>query len=1054
MQTLKLLYWPYNMTAPRWITAKDLGVIEESTYFELSLTATSDGGDVTYMILSGNLPNGIALSDSGTLYGVPIIGTPSTDFASTFTVRARNSDGFITDRTFNILISGVAPPVIATTALQIGTYYDGDYLEYQLESYDDDARTPLSWSLVHGRLPAGVTLSSSGLLQGFLTQNITAQQVPSELGWDRSNWDSYQYDFVEQQNSSFYEFTVELTDGVNASRKTFVINVFARATLLGDTTTIDTDTNQLTVDETTAHLPFITTPPQTLYNIKPGMSRQDTYFAFKFDGVDFDNEEFVYEISSPDQRGFDQDGDIDGHTYGVGFDVDVFDGSVYPMPLYLGLDNATGWYTGHINHQVIHQETYTIQVYARKSRSLALRGYRNTYQVTILGQIGEYITWVTNSNLGSFQGGDVCGITLQAVSSTNSDLIYHLKSTVKSRTPQGVVLLPNGHLTGRVTFEFFKFDQAHTTIDGNTTTFDKVCQFTVVARTATNSAYSEQTFTITLDTANRKPYETLYLKSFPSIAKRQLFDSIMTNHELFPPELIYKADDPWYGTAQSLKFLFLSGINPSLLVDYAMAMANNHYTKTLLFGNIKTAAALDNNYNILYEVVYLDIVDRLEGKDPTTGLPAYGAQSYDLSDRKHAYQDNGTSYTTLTPNGLGNMSRQLIDTVGLANNDALPQWMVSEQPDLENPGQFLPPLGYVPAVVLAYTVPGASNLIAYRLKQSNINFNSIPFTTDRYQLDNYLTNNFDIELLDYKPGVECTIDQAPSVAELFKHVGTVDYAVTLPFERINSRYVDYINYAGGLDGVTDFADGDTLIFAQQENYPNAPINQFVNYDVFGNRGGPSQDLRSWPRTYKNIPDPYVPYDSTRYVDDFDNDYFDHGRVGHLRWFANDGQDLSGYKWVYKTDGWLHDIPFDSTNYGNLTWSGSNTVPGYKEHILNRAVNERAGVYRVNIDGSGVVTLTLIQRIVAGDIVAVKHGNMYGGEQLYFEAYPAYGTAPRWQVLTQQLINAPDGVHQLEQPHQETTFDQRGTRFFSNRDQYSGPEINDKYLVFPKIGEFV
>jgi hypothetical protein len=1044
------------MTAPRWTTARDLGVIEESSYFEKLLVATVPAGGVSYMILSGNLPTGISISAEGLLYGVPTISTkavPSRDLQTVFTIRARADGGEIADRTFTLLISGIAPPIIATAATTLGAYYDGSYLEYQLEATDANSLDTLTWRQVRGRLPPGITLNSSGLLQGFLYRNITSQ-TQNQLGWDQVGWDRYVYDFIAQQNNSDYEFTVELSDGVKSSRKTFVIRVIARDILSGDSTTIDADNNIISADYTPLHLPFITTMPQVLPNVKPSLARQDTYFAFKFDGIDFDNEEFVYEITSPDQRGFDQDGDGDTHSYGVGFDMDDFDSSNYPMPTYLGLDNATGWYTGRLNKQVSHQEEFTIQIYARKKYSNFLRGHRNTYKVVVLGQVDEFITWVTSSDLGSINSGTLSGITIRALSSTNKQITYYLKSIETSRTPQGVVLLPNGNLTGRVSFEFFKFDREQTSIDNNRTTFDKQYQFTVVAQTENRSSYSERTFTLGVNTTDKKPYENLYLRGFPTADKRQLFESIMANTELFPPQLIYKPDDPWYGKAKALRFLFLSGVNPSLIASYIESLANNHYTKTVLFGNVKTAVALDNNYNIEYEVVYLDVVDDLEGRDPVTRLPAYAPQTIDLSNRKNLYQNNGITYNQLTPNGLGNMSQRIIDTVGLANNDALPQWMTSEQPDAANPGQFLPPLGYVRAVVLAYTVPGASRLIAYRLKNANFSFNKIPFKTDRYQLDNYLTNNFDIDLLEYIPGKECTIDQEPSVAQRFRFKDTVDYSVTVPYGKIHGQRSDYIRYWDGLDGVKDFKDGDTLIFAQQENFQSDPVNQYVNYDGFGNFRGPSQDLRVWPQTYKNLPKPYVPYDSTRFSDEFDNDYFDHGRIGFEQWIVNDGERLNGNKWVYRTDGWIADLPFDSDTFGSLAWGNTRLIPGFNEYILTGRDNERSGIYRINIDSSDTVTLTLLHKVVAGDIVAVRRGVKYGGKRMYFEAYVQHGDVPRWLVLMQDLIAAATGTDSLVRAHQETTFDQRGTRFFSYRDQYAGPEINDKYIVFPKIGEFV
>ena len=72
---------------------------------------------------------------------------------------------------------------------------------------------------------------------------------------------------------------------------------------------------------------------------------------------------------------------------------------------------------------------------------------------------------------------------------------------------------------------------------------------------------------------------------------------------------------------------------------------------------------------------------------------------------------------------------QAIYCMKLAYQDqsSLPSWMTSNQPSSAT-GKFNPPLGFTKAVVMAYTVPGAGKLIAYRLKNSGINFNNIKFT--------------------------------------------------------------------------------------------------------------------------------------------------------------------------------------------------------------------------------------------------------------------------------------------------------------------------------------
>jgi hypothetical protein len=84
------------------------------------------------------------------------------------------------------------------------------------------------------------------------------------------------------------------------------------------------------------------------------------------------------------------------------------------------------------------------------------------------------------------------------------------------------------------------------------------------------------------------------------------------------------------------------------------------------------------------------------------------------------------------------MSYRLGKNIGFSNRGAMPGWMTSPQED----GKVL---GLTRAVVLAYTVPGASKLIAYRLKNSGINFNNINFVADRYELDTTLSQHYDVE---------------------------------------------------------------------------------------------------------------------------------------------------------------------------------------------------------------------------------------------------------------------------------------------------------------------
>lgn len=959
------------MTAPKWQTPKDLGVLADGSYFEKQLTALNPGNTIFYRVISGRLPAGIELTESGLLTGVPTVMYSTNNELNrqvNFTVRAENNLGQLADRTFTILISGVQAPTIQTTVSNLGVYYDGDYFRYQLLASDDHPGSVLTWKYVRGRIPPGITLNKNGTLEGFFYQNKLSDEAFSRLGWDKSSWDRFMFDFIRQQHDTDYEFTVELSDGINYSRQNYIIRVVAKDLLTADRTIRSVDETEISVDRTPVHRPFITTMPQRLPEIKPELTRQNTYFAFKFDAVDFDGDDLYYEITSVDDLGFDQDSQIDYYAtvnengesilvngpdaYGTGFDMDALDSSEWPMPMYLGLNNESGWYTGQIARQVQARKDYTFQVYCRKPYDRNIKGYRSTFVVTVLGQVDENVTWVTDSNLGMLDNGAVALLKVEATNSSGNPLQYYIKNN-GGRMPQGLRLHKSGMISGRVSFDYFSLDQTDTTIDKNKgTTFDKVCNFTVVAETPTKSAYSEKTFTIAVNLINKEPYENLYLKGFPTVEQRRLFQSIMDREDLFPSQLIYRSDDPFYGKAKDLRFLFMSGIAPADLPTYVQALSRNHYTKTVLFGDVKTAVALDSNYNVQYEVVYLDVLDENEGKDPVTGQPAPPAQTISLLGNQNFYtMPDGSLLTELTPNALGNMKKRINDYIGVNNPSTLPQWMTCPQIDYDNPGRYKTPLGYVRAVILAYTVPGASKLIAYRLKNANFSFNNIPFKTDRYQLDNYLTRNYDISLGKFIPGVETSIDKLPAIAERYREIGAVTYAVSTSYSSINGLTVADLQALGGIDGDTDFADGDTVIFVQPES--------------FGNQ-----------------------------------------------------------------------------------------KPGYFERIMLGLADEKSYVYRVNIDSYNMVTLSVAHVTKPGDIVNVVKGATYAGRRLNFEAYPLHGTSPRWWPFNKALLVDPNISDKLVKPHQETTFDQRGTRFISYRDQYADIDSTAKYIKFPNNGVFI
>jgi large repetitive protein len=162
-----------------WTTpAGSLGIINERDLFSKQLEANSaDSTVLTYTKIAGTLPPGIRLTSAGLLRGTPF----EVARRSLYTFVIRVSDGInITDRTFSFQVQGADIPQFTTASGQldlsdttrVGNKWvlDGSYIEFQIEATDTDTATgqTLIYDISNGRLPPGVTMSTSGLISGTI----------------------------------------------------------------------------------------------------------------------------------------------------------------------------------------------------------------------------------------------------------------------------------------------------------------------------------------------------------------------------------------------------------------------------------------------------------------------------------------------------------------------------------------------------------------------------------------------------------------------------------------------------------------------------------------------------------------------------------------------------------------------------------------------------------------------------------------------------------------------------------------------------------------------
>ncbi|GAB3385469.1 hypothetical protein GCM10027432_18220 [Lysobacter fragariae] len=127
-------------------------------------TITASGGTAAYSfaITAGSLPGGMTLSSAGTLSGTPTAG-------GTFnlTVTATDANSFTGSRAYTLVIA--APTVSLAPAA--GPLVDGTIgTAYSQTFTASGGSAPYSYALTAGALPAGLTLSATGVLSGTPTE--------------------------------------------------------------------------------------------------------------------------------------------------------------------------------------------------------------------------------------------------------------------------------------------------------------------------------------------------------------------------------------------------------------------------------------------------------------------------------------------------------------------------------------------------------------------------------------------------------------------------------------------------------------------------------------------------------------------------------------------------------------------------------------------------------------------------------------------------------------------------------------------------------------------
>jgi hypothetical protein len=693
-------------TGPTWATTAGF-LITATELVVASVPVVANGTNVSYKLISGNLPTGMSVSTTGTISGIPEAVLQKTNYK--FVIRATSTQG-VSDRSFSIDVTGAQEPTWSTASgytstldyntstayLKLGPSGERFTLNRQWVNYQLLATPTLAPNSTEirffipengGELPPGMLLNQEGVLSGFLTDSLIFDGSESDTGgYDEEAYDGYTYDhgavaFDSIGVPKIYQFKVTASDGVSAADRLFKILIVS-PDMIRNTDQIQMDLEPGLITSNTNYLP----PLQFINGTDLGVARAEN------------NETF--DVSA--YNGYPLLGDV---TYSI----TAGDTRLSQMPDFLALDASQGIIYGYIPYQPAYTQNYQLTINATRTYSTAVVTATNTFTLAIRGAVESSIEWVSPAALGSILAGEPSELAVVA-KQINSE--YSIKYTQTSGTiPLGLTLERDGSLSGKVSYD-------------NTGTFT----FGVRAEDVYELSAIEREFTLSVELYNNKKYTKAWIRPFMTLEKRATFRDFMSDLFTFPQASMYRYFDPNFGVQTEIKMVLEFGIEQQNLADYVPALRENFYRRRFYFGDLKVAIAKTSTGTAVYEVVYVDIVDNMKQLNTGTNL---GSVSRTL------YTNNNIYY----PSSVDNMRYQLEhltlnDTDFITTDEYnMPLFMRTAQ------AEDYRPAGYMHVLPLCYVLPGEGQKIISRIKLSSFDFKQFDMDIDRLILDNTLDNS-------------------------------------------------------------------------------------------------------------------------------------------------------------------------------------------------------------------------------------------------------------------------------------------------------------------------
>ena len=759
--------------------------------YQLSASAVLPATSVLYTLLSGSLPSGLSVNEDGLISGTPSLVT--SDTPTVFTIRVTDNLQNIRDRTFSITVSGSAIPQFTTPNGNLLSTQDSIWVSLPVTYTNPSTSNPVIVQVKEGTLPPGLEIDLLGNIRGYARPPIVTITTPSVVttasdtassnnlvtvtstvgfsigrpvifsGTTFGDINSGQQYYIKTipssttfsisatQNGSellltdssgsmtvtlpavstgtptirTYSFTLELSSPLGNDTGFYSITVINQNTptsqggpgkLPNTREPVILNTRPLTFNLTNNdpyYGYYILPPIAPTQSAFMGNFQSGEYFAFKIIGKDFDGNPIGYSYS--------------GLPAGLTGNVD------------------TGWIIGtpSLSSDGVSSYNFSVSAYKTDNASYASPFFNFTYNLE--KGISSDVVWITDSDLGQIFNGTISTLLVKATSDVT--LSYRLTS---GSLPPNLSISSNGEIIGRVA------DQPTSSYleQGATTEFS----FTVQAySTEFPVVGSSKTFTLNVLQEFSQPTDILYIQATPSLNDRQILSTLLNDNALIPTESLYRSNDEYFGKATNVIYEHAYGIYASDIEEYIVAVTRNHYWRNITLGELKTAVAKNSAGDIIYEVVYSEVIDNLVNPSGVSiqeeiywpraidlGLgPWYTSitdifTSYNKELSPGFYTSRTPGYArNLYPNSLYNMRTRVGQVVGqVFDSTLLPLWMTSQQTNGST-------LGYTQAWVICYTKPGLADAIKTNIEDNwPHTLNQINFKIDRFSVDKSATYNY------------------------------------------------------------------------------------------------------------------------------------------------------------------------------------------------------------------------------------------------------------------------------------------------------------------------